>query len=71
MNKKIMKLGVKPDEDMTVKVLYNRIEVFSQDVKAGQRYEWDVELPAGKGTAVVYLVIDGGWQWAGEKDYDA
>lgn len=71
MNKKILKLGVKPDEDMTVKVLYNGNEVFSQDVKAGQRYEWDVELPAGKGTATVYLVTAEGWAWAGEKDYDS
>ncbi len=71
MSKKILKLGVKPDEDMTVKVLYNDVEVFSQDVKADQKYEWDVELPAGKGTAVVYLVINGEYQWAGEKDYES
>ena len=68
---KILKVEVKPDEDMTVKVLYNGNEVFSQDVKAGQRYAWNVELPAGKGTATVYLVIGDGWQWAGEKDYES
>lgn len=67
--KTIMKLGVKPDENMTVKVLYNGNEIFSQDVEAGKSYEWDVEIPPVTGTAVVYLVINGEWQWAGEKDY--
>lgn len=67
--KTYMKLGVKPDENMTVKVLYNGNEIFSQDVEAGKSYEWDVEIPQVTGTAVVYLVINGEWQWAGEKDY--
>lgn len=69
MSKTFMKLGVKPDEDMTVKVLYNGKEIFSEDVVAGKSYEWDVEIPQVTGTAVVYLVIGGAWQWAGEKDY--
>lgn len=64
-----MKLSVKPDQDMTVKVLYNGKEVFSQDVQAGKQYDWDIALPQVSGTATVYLVIDGEWVWAGEKDY--
>lgn len=66
---KVLKLEVKPDEDMTVKVVYNDKEVFSQDVVKGTRYSWSVELPAGAGTAVVYLVTKDGWAWAGSKDY--
>jgi len=69
MAKTIMKLSVKPDEDMTVKVLYNDKEIFSQDVKKGQTYDWDVEIPQVTGTATVYLVINGEWGWAGSKDY--
>ncbi len=64
-----MKLEVKPDENMTVKVMYNGKEIFSQDVEAGKKYSWDVEIPQVSGTATVYLVINGEWQWAGEKDY--
>ena len=64
-----MKLSVKPDQDMTVKVLYNGKEIFSQDVQAGKQYDWEIEIPQVSGTATVYLVIDGEWGWAGEKDY--
>lgn len=68
---KVLKLEVKPDEDMTVKVVYNDKEVFSKDVVKGQHYSWSVELPAGAGTAVVYLVTKDGWAWAGSKHYDS
>jgi hypothetical protein len=64
-----MKLSVKPDQDMTVKVLYNGKEIFSQDVQAGKQYDWEIAIPQVSGTATVYLVIDGEWGWAGEKDY--
>ncbi len=67
--KTVMKLAVKPSEDMTVKVLYNGKEIFSEDVLAGKRYEWEIEIPQVTGTATVYLVVNGEWQWAGQKDY--
>lgn len=72
-----MKLAVRPDEDMTVVVVYTskdgsykNTEIFSAEVKAGQRYEWDIEIPPKSGTATVYLVSNGEGHWAGEKDYE-
>jgi hypothetical protein len=72
-----MKLEVRPDEDMTVVVLYsakdgsfkNR-EIFSEKAEKGTRYKWEVEIPQISGTATVYLVTDEGGAWAGEKDYE-
>lgn len=69
MAKTIMKLSVTPDENMTVKVLYNDKEIFSADVVTGKTYNWDVEIPPVTGTANVFLVVNGEWGWAGSKDY--
>lgn len=72
-----MKLSVRPDEDMTVKVLYSAKdksftdrEIFSQDAKKGVRYDWEVDIPPVSGTATVWLVTSEGGAWGGEKDYE-
>ena len=72
-----LKLEIRPDEDMTVVVVYsakdgsfkNR-EIFSEDVKKNVRYAWEIEIPHVSGTATVYLVTGEGGSWAGSKDYE-
>lgn len=72
-----MKLEIRPDEDLTVVVVYsakdgsfeNR-EIFSEAVKKDQRYKWEIEIPHVSGTATVYLVTGEGGSWAGSKDYE-
>lgn len=72
-----MKLEIRPDEDMTVVVVYtakdgsleNR-EIFAEAVKKGVRYSWEIEIPQISGTATVYLVTGEGGSWAGSKDYE-
>lgn len=72
-----MKLEIRPDEDMTVVVVYsakdgsfaNR-EIFSAEAKKDQRYVWEIDIPRISGTATVYLVTDGTGSWAGSKDYE-
>ncbi len=72
-----LKLEIRPDEDMTVVVVYsakdgsfeNR-EIFSEAVKKDQRYAWEIDIPHVSGTATVYLVTGEGGSWAGSKDYE-
>jgi ABC-type transport system involved in multi-copper enzyme maturation permease subunit len=72
-----MKLEIRPDEDMTVVVVYsakdgsfaNR-EIFSAEAKKDQRYVWEIDIPRISGTATVYLVTGGTGSWAGSKDYE-
>ena len=72
-----MKLEVKPDENMTVVVVYTakdgsfkNKEIFSADVEKGKKYAWEIEIPSVSGTATIYLVTGDEGQWAGEKDFE-